>query len=143
MTTQSYWEKYGGAIKGRMIAENAISNEDCEITRCLKGCVACDMLIETAINARKNELFKWTPETDKAWDSDHPLYSIPDFQQKRDLCANFEEQNAMLKIALKRAAKWGIRSDGFSAEVSDSLRLWVDSGMIKSPPEIPDYYPTN
>jgi hypothetical protein len=48
-----------------------------------------------------------------------------------------------LRKALRIASKWGIRSDGFSGEVSDSLRVWIDGGMIGEPPQIPDYYPKN
>lgn len=59
MTTQSYWEKYGDSIIGRMKAEGASSNSDVEISRCLSGCVAGALLMETAIAAREDGLFRW------------------------------------------------------------------------------------
>lgn len=139
-----------------------------------------------------------TPETDAAWENDHPLHRLSD-QEKRELCGKFEAQvnhwkriameeqrraaelsgklitrptprtitektldrlgvqwgtsewirvcssleaeNDRLRLALGRAARWGIRSDGFSGEVSDSLRVWIDGGMVGDPPEVPSYYP--
>jgi hypothetical protein len=81
-----------------------------------------------------------TPETDEAWEDAHPLYRLSD-NEKRELCGKFEEENERLKTALRRAARWGIRSDGFSGEVSDSLRVWIDGGMVGDPPEVPSYYP--
>jgi hypothetical protein len=84
--------------------------------------------------------FSKTPETDNAWENNHPLYRFSD-NEKRELCAKFETQNKQLKTALAMASKWGIRSDGFSGEVSDSLRVWIDGGMIGDTPQIPDYYP--
>jgi len=59
MTTQSYWEKYGDSIIGRMKSEGATGNTDEEIRRCLSGCVAGALLIETAISARESGAFKW------------------------------------------------------------------------------------
>ena len=59
MTTQSYWEKYGDSIIGRMMAEGATSNSDVEISRCLSGCVAGALLMETARAAREDGLFRW------------------------------------------------------------------------------------
>jgi len=50
-------------------------------------------------------------------------------------------ENKNLKSALISASRWGIKSEGFSAEVSDSIRTWVDNGMIGKPPETPSYYP--
>lgn len=67
--------------------------------------------------------------------------------QQRQIKALCEENQSLredyenVRDALLRAAKWGIRSDGFSAEVSDALRMWVDAGMIGDPPEVPSYYP--
>lgn len=121
-----------------------------------------------------------TPETDSAWENEHPLHRLSD-QEKRELCEKIEgerdkalerckryaeredsirylssrnkememagnnllAENRRLKLALARAARWGIRSDGFSAEVGGSLRLWIDGGMVGDPPEIPSYYPQN
>jgi hypothetical protein len=59
MTTQSYWSEYGDAIIGRMKAEGATGNTDEEIRRCLGGCVAGTMLMETAIDARDSGAFQW------------------------------------------------------------------------------------
>jgi len=59
MTTQSYWEKYGDAIIGRMKAEGATSNTEEEIRRCLGGCVAGSLLIETATTASNQGIFRW------------------------------------------------------------------------------------
>ena len=59
MPTQSYWEKYGDSIIGRMKAEGATSNSDVEISRCLSGCVAGALLMETARAAREDGLFRW------------------------------------------------------------------------------------
>lgn len=59
MTMQSYWEKYGDSIIGRMKAEGATCNSDAEISRCLGGCVAGTMLMETAIDARDSGVFQW------------------------------------------------------------------------------------
>jgi hypothetical protein len=59
MTKQSYWEQYGDALIGRMKAEGATTNTDEEIRRCLSGCVAGALLIETAISAREIGIFKW------------------------------------------------------------------------------------
>jgi hypothetical protein len=81
-----------------------------------------------------------TPETDEAWENEHPLHRLSD-NEKRELCGKFEAEVERLKTALNRAAKWGIRSDGFSGEVSDSLRVWIDGGMVGDPPEVPSYYP--
>jgi len=57
--TEIYWEKYGQAIIGKMQSEGALDNSDDEITRCLSGCVAGELLICTAINARREGLFVW------------------------------------------------------------------------------------
>jgi hypothetical protein len=81
-----------------------------------------------------------TPQTDTAWENEHPLHRLSD-NEKRELCGKFEAENERLKMALGRAARWGIRSDGFSGEVSDSLRVWIDGGMVGDPPEVPSYYP--
>lgn len=78
--------------------------------------------------------------TDTAWDDTHPLSRLSD-QEKREMCASFEWETKRLKKALRLATKWGIRSDGFSAEVSDSIRVWIDGGMLGDPPEAPSYYP--
>jgi hypothetical protein len=59
------------------------------------------------------------------------------------LAGDLLSENRRLKLALSRATKWGIRSDGFSAEVSDSLRIWFDGGMVGDPPAVPSYYPDN
>lgn len=63
MTTQSYWQKYGDSIIGRMKAEGATSNSNVEISRCLSGCVAGALLMETAIAAREDGLFQWDAAT--------------------------------------------------------------------------------
>jgi hypothetical protein len=81
-----------------------------------------------------------TPETDEAYENEHPLYRLSD-KKKRELCAKFEAENKRLKTALVRATRWGVRSDGFSGEVSDSLRVWIDGGMVGDPPDVPSYYP--
>jgi hypothetical protein len=81
-----------------------------------------------------------TPRTDAAWETTHPLHRFSD-NEKRELCGKFEAESQRLKTALRCAARWGIRSDGFSGEVSDSLRVWIDGGMVGDPPEVPSYYP--
>jgi hypothetical protein len=63
MTTQSYWSEYGDAIIGRMRAEGATGNTDDEIRRCLSGCVAGSLLIETATLARNEGIFRWEGNT--------------------------------------------------------------------------------
>ena len=63
MTNKSYWSEYGDAIIGRMKAEGATGNTDEEIRRCLGGCVAGTMLIETAIDARDSGAFIWEGNT--------------------------------------------------------------------------------
>ena len=67
MTTQSYWEKYGDSIIGRMMAEGATSNSDVEISRCLSGCVAGALLMETARAAREDGLFRWDESPSAQW----------------------------------------------------------------------------
>jgi hypothetical protein len=42
-----------------MKAEGATSNTDEEIRRCLGGCVAGSILIETARAAREHGIFRW------------------------------------------------------------------------------------
>ena len=64
-------------------------------------------------------------------------------RENATLAGDLLSENRRLKMALSRAAKWGIRSDGFSAEVSDSLRVWFDGGMVGDPPAVPSYYPDN
>ncbi|MBK1884670.1 hypothetical protein JIN85_19825 [Luteolibacter pohnpeiensis] len=43
--------------------------------------------------------------------------------------------------ALLLAAQWGISSDGYSANVSRQIRIWVLNGMQGPAPKAPDYYP--
>lgn len=42
---------------------------------------------------------------------------------------------------LMLAARWGIESDGYSANVSGAIRAWIINGMKGPPPKQPDYYP--
>ena len=67
MTTRSYWGNYGDAIIGRMMAEGATSNSDVEISRCLSGCVAGALLMETARAAREDGLFRWDESPSVQW----------------------------------------------------------------------------
>jgi hypothetical protein len=72
MTTKSDWSEYGDAIIGRMKAEGATSNTDEEIRRCLGGCVAGSLLIETATTARNQGIFRW--------EKNLAAYEITDFE---------------------------------------------------------------
>jgi hypothetical protein len=96
---------------------------------------------------------KWqypTPRTEELLDMLHFTNALPSvraiklmqlaMQLERDLA---EERlgRHQLQQALVRASLWGMRSEGFSAEVSDALRIWVDGGMQGDPPALPSYYP--
>ena len=79
-----------------------------------------------------------TPATDKIWDK---LCDSWSYWQSDHAHATILEHAKNLEIVLRTAARWGLRSDGFSAEVSDSLRKWIDNGMKDEPPQPPEYYP--
>jgi hypothetical protein len=50
-------------------------------------------------------------------------------------------ENRQMKQALYLARKWGVRSDGFSAEVANSIRDFIDRDFQGPAPKQPDYYP--
>ncbi len=52
-------------------------------------------------------------------------------------------QRDQMDAALMLAARWGISSDGYSAEVSSRIRCWIIGGMKGEAPKAPDYYPEN
>jgi hypothetical protein len=52
-------------------------------------------------------------------------------------------QRDQMEAALMLAARWGISSDGYSAEVSSRIRCWIIGGMKGEAPKAPDYYPAN
>jgi hypothetical protein len=52
-------------------------------------------------------------------------------------------QRDQMESALMLAARWGISSDGYSAEVSSRIRCWIIGGMKGEAPKAPDYYPAN
>lgn len=55
--------------------------------------------------------------------------------------AEMTDQRDAARDALLLAARWGIASDGYSAEVSSNIRCWIISGMTGNAPTAPDYYP--
>ena len=52
-------------------------------------------------------------------------------------------QRDQMEATLMLAARWGISSDGYSAEVSSRIRRWIINGMRGDAPKAPDYYPAN
>lgn len=52
-------------------------------------------------------------------------------------------QRDQMEATLMLAARWGISSDGYSAEVSSRIRCWIIGGMKGDAPKAPDYYPAN
>lgn len=52
-------------------------------------------------------------------------------------------QRDQMQATLLLAARWGISSDGYSAEVSSQIRCWIIGGMKGDAPKAPDYYPAN
>lgn len=85
-----------------------------------------------------------TPETDAAAEKCRSYKNLgTDFNGMVGHAKNMERQRNQMRDALLIAARWGIRSDGFSGEVSDSLRTWIDAGMSGDPPKVPSYYPHN
>jgi hypothetical protein len=57
--------------------------------------------------------------------------------------ATVTAQRDQMEAALMLAARWGISSDGYSAEVSSRIRCWIIGGMKGEAPKAPDYYPAN
>ena len=81
-----------------------------------------------------------TPETAAAWDCQHPLHRLSD-REKRELCEKIEQERDAVRDTLLLAVRWGISSDGYSAEVSSRIRCWIIGGMKGPAPKAPDYYP--
>src|SRR6478736_2138089 len=52
-------------------------------------------------------------------------------------------QRDQMESTLMLAARWGISSDGYSAEVSSRIRCWIINGMRGDAPKAPDHYPPN
>lgn len=81
-----------------------------------------------------------TPRTDKA------EYEVRLGRHRRmvvrpELARQLEQELAAAHEALMLAARWGISSDGYSAEVAGDLRCWIINGMKGPPPKAPDFYP--
>jgi hypothetical protein len=91
MDNQSYWEKYGDSIIGRMKGERATSNSDVEISRCLSGCVAGKMLMETAIAAREDGLFRWDGAECVSHNRDHWFRVYRDGKRYCEHCGRVEK----------------------------------------------------
>ncbi len=93
-----------------------------------------------------------TPETESRWES-LCLSGTPwsyKAEQMLEACEDMEferneakAQRDQMEAALMLAARWGISSDGYSAEVASRIRCWIIGGMQGEAPKAPDYYPSN
>ncbi len=73
------------------------------------------------------------------WAPDSTMRECPDGEWVR--ITEVERENAALRQALKQARAWGVTPEGFSAEQSRKLAVWIDAGMVGKPPSLPNYYP--
>lgn len=82
-----------------------------------------------------------TPETDAHFPK---YYDGPSSEWVESWYAKkLERERDELRRVLVLACKWGVASEGFSAEVSSSIARWVGAGMTGPRPVAPDYYPEN
>lgn len=78
-----------------------------------------------------------SPTTDKIWDDLRNSWAYWNQDHAHEALLNHARK---LEESLRLAAKWGMRSNGFSADVSDAIRNWIDGGMKGNPPKEPEYY---
>jgi predicted RNase H-like nuclease (RuvC/YqgF family) len=90
--------------------------------------------------AREEMLLKQRDEMTEQRDAAMATLRLEKENHEREI-AVMTEQRDSARGALILAARWGISSDGYSAEVASRIRCWIISGMIGNAPTAPDYYP--